>query len=70
MGEKGESFTGTSIKDTWTTTREGGNRGGRWGGLGWRGGVGGKAENYVNNNKNLKKKKNDISWRLRDKMEE
>ena len=33
MGEKGESFTGTSIKDTWTTTREGGNRGGRWGGL-------------------------------------
>ena len=31
MGEKGESFTGTSIKDTWTKTRgrvEAGERGG------------------------------------------
>ena len=34
MGKKGEGFTGTIIKDTWTITRGGGNRGGRWGGLG------------------------------------
>ena len=39
MGEKGEGFTGTSIKDTWTITRgletaEGGGDG--WGdGEGW-----------------------------------
>ena len=26
-GEKGEGFTGTIIKDTWTITRRGGNRG-------------------------------------------
>ena len=45
MGEKGEGFTGTIIKDTWTITRGGGNRGGRWGMLGWWGGVGVKAEN-------------------------
>ena len=37
MGEKGERFTGT-IKDTWTKTRVGGNRGRKWGGLGWWGG--------------------------------
>ena len=42
MWEKGEGFTGTIIKDTWTITRRGGNRGGGWGGLGWWGGVGGK----------------------------
>ena len=51
MGEKGEGFTGTIIKDIWTTTR---GRG-RWGGLQWWGGVGDgwgkKAENYLNNNK-------------------
>ena len=45
MGEKGEGFTGTIIKDIWTTTR---GRG-RWGGLQWWGGVGDgwgkKAEN-------------------------
>ena len=36
MGEKGEAFAGTTIKDTWTITRRGGNRGRRWGGgLGW-----------------------------------
>ena len=35
MGAKGEGFTGTIIEDTWTITRVGGNRGGRWGGLGW-----------------------------------
>ena len=43
MGEKGEGFTGTIIKDTWTIAGADGNRGGRWGGLGWGGG--GKAEN-------------------------
>ena len=31
---KGEVFTGTIIKGTWTITRWGGDRGGRWGGLG------------------------------------
>ena len=45
MREKGEGFTGTIIKDIWTTTR---GRG-RWGGLQWWGGVGDgwgkKAEN-------------------------
>ena len=33
MGEKGEGFTGATIKDTWTTTR-GLEMGGRLGGLG------------------------------------
>ena len=42
MGEKSEGFTGT-IKVTWTITRGGGNRGGRWGRLGWWE----KAENYT-----------------------
>ena len=44
MGEKVKGFTGTIIKDTWTITREEcGNRGRRWGGLGWWGEVGDKA---------------------------
>ena len=46
MGEKGEGFTGTIIKDTWTITRgvlETGEGGGE--------GLGEKAENYLNNNK-------------------
>ena len=52
MGEKGEGFTGTTIKDTWTVTRGGGNRGSRWGGLWWCGGVRGKGRKlYLNNNK-------------------
>ena len=46
MGKKGKEFTGTIIKDTWTI-RGGGNRGRRWRGLGWWGGVGEKAENYA-----------------------
>ena len=42
-GNGGKGFTGTIIKDTWTITRGGGgNRGGRWGGLGRQGGVEGK----------------------------
>ena len=45
MGGKGEGFTGSSMKDIWTITREGGIGGGRWDGLGWWGGVGKKAEN-------------------------
>ena len=36
MGEKGERFTGTIIKDTWTIRRRGGNRGQRWVELGER----------------------------------
>ena len=37
MEEKGEEFTGTIIKNIWTITREGGNKGrGCWGcGEGW-----------------------------------
>ena len=43
MGEKGEGFTETIIKDTWTITREGGgNEGRRSGGLGWWGRVRGR----------------------------
>ena len=35
MGERGEGFLGTTIKDTWTKPRWGGGvRGGRWGWLG------------------------------------
>ena len=37
MGEKGEGFTGTILKDTWSIKRRGGNRGGRTGVVG-RGG--------------------------------
>ena len=46
-GDKAKGFTGITIKDTWTITRWGGNRGGRW--EGWGGGEGwwGKAENYT-----------------------
>ena len=54
MRGKGEGFAGTIIKNTWTI-RPGGwgveNRGGRWGGVGWGGGVGGKGRKlYLNNN--------------------
>ena len=40
VGEKGEGFAGTIIKDTWTITGRGGNRRevGRVEGLGWGGG--------------------------------
>ena len=57
-----KGFAGTIIKDTWTITRGGGvEMGGRWGEPGWWGGVGGKAENYLNNNKKcLKIKKKTI----------
>ena len=41
MGGKGEEFSGTNIKDTWTKPRVDGSKGGRWGGLGG-GVVGGK----------------------------
>ena len=46
MWEKGEGFTGTTIKYTWTITRGVGNWGRRWGG-GWGGRdeCGDKAEN-------------------------
>ena len=39
-GGKGEVLAGTSIKDTWTITRGGENRGKRWGELGWWRGLG------------------------------
>ena len=48
MGEKGEGFTGTIIKDIWTITRlRGGNREGRWGGLGWWGWGGWKRQKTI-----------------------
>ena len=34
---KGEGFSGTSLKNSWTKPRESGIRGGRWGWLGCRG---------------------------------
>ena len=67
MGEKGKGFTGTIVKDTWTITRGGGNRGGKWGRLGWWGGVGGKGRKlYLNNNKKCLFKKR-LSGIVRDR---
>ena len=34
-GGKGEGFSGTTIKDTWTKPKVGRMEGGRWGCLGW-----------------------------------
>ena len=52
MGEKGEGFTGTIIKDTWTKPRgRGVTRGGRWGRLGWGRVVRGKGRQLYLNNK-------------------
>ena len=52
MGEKGEGFSGISIKDTRTKPRRDGMRGGRWGWLGWGAVVEGKwRQLYLNNNK-------------------
>ena len=42
MGEKGEGFSGTTMKDTWTKLRGDGIRGGRCGWLGSGGVEGGK----------------------------
>ena len=36
MGEKGEGFSRTCIKDTWTKPKVGRIKGGKWGWLGWR----------------------------------
>ena len=63
MGEKGEGFRGTIIKDIWTITRgcvETGEAGGEgWSGRkGWRE----KAENYLNNNNNFKRIKIQPTW--------
>ena len=56
-GGKREGFSGTSMKDTWTKTRGGGIRDGRWGCLGWGGLVGEKwRQLYLNNNKKPVKK--------------
>ena len=40
MGERGERFSGTSVKDTWTKPRGNGSKGGTQGWLGLRGVVG------------------------------
>ena len=65
MGGKGEGFTGTIIKDIWTITGRGGNEEGRWGGLGWWGGVVGKGRKlYLNNNK----KKPTMTFRSKQKQ--
>ena len=51
MGEKGEGFMGTIIKDTWTTTKQGwkwGREEGRDGMVGRGGGKG--RQLYLNNN--------------------
>ena len=42
MGAKGEGFSGTSIKDTWTKSKRGRIKGGEWKWLRWWGAVGGK----------------------------
>ena len=56
---KGEGFSGTTIKDTWTKPKVGRIKGGKWGWLGWGGVVGGEWRKlYLNNNK--KKLKNKI----------
>ena len=55
-GQRGEGFTGTTIKDTRTKPRGSGNRGRRWGWLGLGGVVGDKCRQlYLNNNKIIKK---------------
>ena len=51
MGEKGKGFTETIIKDTWTITRGGGNRGRWWGEVGKKG-----RKLYLNNNKKNKRR--------------
>ena len=54
MGGKGEGFSGTSIKDTWTKPKGGRIKGGKWGWLGWWGVVEEKwRQLYLNNNKKL-----------------
>ena len=57
MGAKGEGFSGTSIKDTWTKPKRGRIEGGRWGWLGSGGSGGGIwRQLYLNNNKKKLKK--------------
>ena len=41
IGGKGEGFSGTTIKDTWTKPRRGGSKEGRWVWLEWGGNGGG-----------------------------
>ena len=58
MGGKGECFSGTTIRDTWTKPRGSGIRGGRWGWLGLQEEEGRKGRLlYLNNNKILKNRK-------------
>ena len=55
MGGKGEGFSGTSIKDTWTKPKGGGIEGRNWGWLGWGWGLVGEKRRklYLNNNKKV-----------------
>ena len=56
---EGEGFSGTHIKDTWTTTKGVRIKGGKWGWLRWGRVVGGKWKQlYLNNNKKKLKKIN------------
>ena len=67
MGEKGEGFSGTTIKDTWTKP-EGGVESGEGGGDGWDGGVVVRAkcrQLYLNNNKIKKESLNKVKPKTR-----
>ena len=44
---KGEGFSGTSIKDTWTKPKGDRIKGGKWRWLGWGGSSGGEIETTV-----------------------
>ena len=53
-GSKGEGFSGTYIKDTWTKPKRGRIKGGKWGWLGSGGVVGGKwRQLFLNNDKKI-----------------
>ena len=57
MGKRRKGHQRTCIKDTWTKPKEGRIDGGRWGWLGWRGGVMGEKwrQLYLTNNKKERK---------------
>ena len=64
MRGKGEGFSGTYIKDTWTKPMGVGSRVG--GGDGWDGGVvrGKWRQLYLNNNKKKLRKIKEIRWQV------
>ena len=57
MTEKGGGFTGTIIKDRWTITKGGENRGKRCRGLGWWEGVGKKQKTVLEQQLKTKNKR-------------